>query len=142
VDTRKTLDGQAIAMMALLCLTWSLQQIALKATAPHVAPILQIALRSGIAAILVAALMAYRREKFTPGALRPGLVAGFLFAFEYLVLGEGLRHTTAGHAVVLLYTGPIFAALGLHWKLPSERLAAGQWLGIALALHWPLRASR
>ncbi|MRV73691.1 EamA family transporter [Duganella sp. FT92W] len=133
MDTRKTLDGQAIGMMALLCLTWSLQQIALKATAPDVAPLLQIALRSGIAAVLVALLMAYRRERFTAGALRPGMLAGFLFAFEYLLLGEGLRHTTAGHAVVLLYTGPIFAALGLHWKLPSERLAPGQWIGIALA---------
>lgn len=133
METRKTLDGQAIGMMAVLCLTWSLQQIALKATAPDVAPLLQIGLRSGIAAALVAALMWWRRERFTAGAWRPGLAAGFLFAFEYLLLGEGLRHTTAGHAVVLLYTGPIFAALGLHWKLPSERLAPGQWLGIALA---------
>ncbi len=133
MDTRKSLDGQAIAMMALLCLTWSMQQIALKATAHDVPPLVQIALRSAIAAVLVGLLMAWRRERFTAGALRPGLAAGFLFAFEYLLLGEGLRHTTAGHAVVLLYTGPIFAALGLHWKLPSERLAPGQWAGIALA---------
>jgi drug/metabolite transporter (DMT)-like permease len=35
--------------------------------------------------------------------------------------------------VVFLYTAPIFAALGLHWKLPAERLGAVQWLGIALA---------
>jgi drug/metabolite transporter (DMT)-like permease len=133
VDTRKALDGRATALMALLCLTWSLQQIALKATAPDVAPLLQIALRSGIAAVLVMGVMLARREQFTEGALRPGLLAGFLFAFEYLLLGEGLRHTSAGHAVVLLYTGPVFAALGLHWKLPSERLAPGQWAGIALA---------
>ena len=133
VDTRKTLDGQAIVMMALLCLVWSLQQIALKATAPDVSPLLEIARRSGMAALLVAALMAYRREGFTQGALRPGVLAGCLFALEYLLVGEALRHTTAGHTVVLLYTGPIFAALGLHWKLPSERLMPIQWLGIALA---------
>lgn len=35
--------------------------------------------------------------------------------------------------VVFLYTAPIFAALGLHWRLPAERLAPLQWLGIALA---------
>nr|WP_155442305.1 DMT family transporter [Pseudoduganella ginsengisoli] len=120
-------------MMALLCLTWSLQQVALKATAQDVSPLLQISLRSGTAAVLVAALMWWRREKFTPGGLRPGMLAGLLFALEYLLIGEALRHTTAGHTVVLLYTGPIFAALGLHWKLPSERLAPGQWAGIALA---------
>jgi drug/metabolite transporter (DMT)-like permease len=32
-----------------------------------------------------------------------------------------------------LYTAPIFAALGLHLKLPAERLSALQWLGIGLA---------
>lgn len=133
MDTRKTLDGPAIGMMVFLCLTWSLQQIALKGTAHDVSPLLQIALRSGIAAVLVAMLMWWRREKFTEGAFRPGVMAGFLFALEYLLVGEALRHTTAGHTVVLLYTGPIFAALGLHWKLPSERLAPGQWAGIALA---------
>lgn len=120
-------------MMAVLCLIWSLQQIALKATAPDVAPLLQIALRSGIAAVLVAMLMWWRGDRFTPGGLRPGVMAGCLFALEYLLIGQALRYTTAGHTVVLLYTGPIFAALGLHWKLPSERLAPGQWVGIALA---------
>lgn len=35
--------------------------------------------------------------------------------------------------MVLLYTAPIFVVLGLHWKLPSERLSLIQWLGIACA---------
>ena len=34
---------------------------------------------------------------------------------------------------VLLYTAPIFAALGLHLLMPSERLSRAQWLGIGLA---------
>ena len=135
VDTRKALDGRAVAIMLVLCLIWSLQQIGLKATAQDVTPILQIALRSGAAAVLVGLLMLSRRESFAavPGAWRPGLLAGLLFALEYLLLGAGLLHTSAGHAVVFLYTGPLFAALGLHLKLPSERLAPLQWLGIGLA---------
>jgi drug/metabolite transporter (DMT)-like permease len=134
MGTRKALDGQASGLMVLLCLAWSLQQIALKATAPDVPPLFQIALRSGIAALLVIVLMLVRRERLAlAGAVRPGLAAGFLFAFEYLLLGEGLRHTSAGHAVVFLYTAPIFAALALHIELPSERLAPLQWTGIALA---------
>ncbi|MEG2048801.1 MAG: EamA/RhaT family transporter, partial [Comamonas sp.] len=32
-DTRRALDGQAVGLMLLLCLIWSLQQIVLKATA-------------------------------------------------------------------------------------------------------------
>lgn len=135
METRKALDGQAVGLMLMLCLTWSLQQIALKATAEDISPLLQIALRSGIAAALVAILMVVRMEKvgFASGTWRPGLVVGFLFALEYLLLGEGLRYTNASHAAVFLYTAPLFAALGLHLKLPAERLAPLQWIGIGLA---------
>lgn len=133
MDTRKAMDGQAVGTMVLLCLVWSLQQVGFKATAQDISPILLIALRSGIAAVLVGMLMLVRRENLTPHTWRPGLVVGSLFAFEYLLLGAGLRHTSAAHAVVFLYTGPLFAALGLHLKLPSERLAPLQWLGVALA---------
>jgi len=48
-------------------------------------------------------------------------------------VGEGLRHTTASHLVVFLYTAPIFVALGLHGLRPAERLGALRWLGILLA---------
>ena len=64
---------------------------------------------------------------------RAGLAVGLLFGVEFLLVGEGLRHTSASHMVVFLYTAPIFAALGLHWRLPAERLGTAQWLGIALA---------
>lgn len=135
VDTRKPVDGQAAGLMVMLCLTWSLQQIALKATAGDIAPMLMIGMRSGIAAVLVGLVILLRRENFSlrSGSWRPGLAVGFLFALEYLLLGEGLRHTSAAHASVFLYSAPIFAALGLHLKLPAERLAPLQWVGISLA---------
>ncbi|BEG79387.1 hypothetical protein HBIAX_06509 [Achromobacter xylosoxidans] len=34
---------------------------------------------------------------------------------------------------VFLYTAPIFTALGLHWRVPEERMAPLQWLGVAVA---------
>lgn len=135
MDTRKALDGQAIGLMLMLCLVWGLQQVVLKATAADIAPIFQIALRSGVAAVLVGLVMVARGERMriVDGTWRAGLLVGALFGFEFLLVGEGLRHTSASHMVVFLYTAPIFAALGLHWKLPSERLGVVQWLGIALA---------
>ena len=33
---------------------------------------------------------------------RPGVVVGLLFGFEFLLVGEGLRHTSASHMVVFL----------------------------------------
>lgn len=135
MDTRKPLDGTAIGLMLALCLIWALQQIALKHTAGDIAPMFQIALRSGAAAAMLALFMRWRGERmsFTDGTAWPGVIAGMLFALEFCLAGEGLRHTSAAHMVVFLYTAPIFAALGLHLLLPSERLAPVQWVGIVLA---------
>ena len=135
MQQRSALDGRAGGMMLVLCAIWGLQQVAIKAIASDISPILQIGVRSGVAAILVAAVMFWRREqpRAGEGNWQPGMVIGLLFGLEYLLVGEGLRHTTASHMVIFLYTAPIFAALGLHWKLPAERLKAGQWGGIGLA---------
>lgn len=135
-NERKPLDALASGAMLVLCLIWSFQQILLKATAHDMAPVFQIGLRSGVACVLVALLVLVRTHKlaFTEGAWRPGLMAGLLFALEYLLLGESLRFTSAAHVVVFLYTAPVFAALGLHILLPSERLARLQWVGIGLAV--------
>ncbi len=132
---RKPLDRKAVSCMLLLCLIWALQQIVLKATAADFTPIFQLGLRSGGAAVLVVLLMAWRGERIAPrdGTLPAGLLVGLLFGLEFLLVGEGLRHTSAAHMVVFLYTAPIFAALGLHLRLPAERLAPLQWLGIAVA---------
>lgn len=133
MDTRKPLDGQASATMLVLCAIWGLQQVAIKAVAQDIAPILQIGLRSGVAALLVWLLMRWRKEDMALTHWRPGLAVGALFGVEYLLVGEGLRFTSASHMVVFLYTAPIFVALGLHWKLPTERLSPVKWVGIGLA---------
>lgn len=135
MDKRHPLDGRAVGLMGLLCLLWSLQQISLKAAAIDVSPMLMVGLRSGLAALLVAGLMHWRGERLPlhTGRWRPGLAVGALFAFEYLLVAESLRFTHASHVVVFLYTAPIFAALGLHWKLPAERLHWSQWIGVGVA---------
>lgn len=133
--TRQGVDAFALQLMVLLCGIWGLQQVGIKLAAPDMAPLLQVGLRSGIAAVLVALFMLWRRQSLAlgDGTLRAGLLVGALFALEFFFVAEGLRHSSAAHIVVLLYTAPIFAALGLHWRVPSERLRRLQWLGIVLA---------
>ena len=135
MNSRLALDGRAVGVMVLLCLIWSLQQISLKAAAAHVSPMLMIGMRSAIAAVLVAALTRLRGQTLSPspGNWRAGLVVGSLFALEFLLVAQAVRDTYAAHVVVFLYTAPVFAALGLHWKLPEERLHWLQWVGIGIA---------
>lgn len=127
------LDLRAIGVMVVLCLTWSLQQISLKAAAGSVSPMWMVGVRSLIAALLLAALMRHRGERPARERWLPGLGAGLLFAFEFLLVSKALALTQASHVVILLYAAPIFAALGLHWRVPAERLSPVQWLGILIA---------
>jgi len=127
------LDARAGAVMTLLCLIWSLQQVSLKAIAGAASPMLVVALRSLVALVLLVLLMRHRGERPARRHWRAGAVAGLLFGLEYLLVAQALRLTQASHVVIFLYTAPIFAALGLHLRLPAERLGRVQWAGIALA---------
>lgn len=132
---RKSVDGAATAVMVLLCLIWGAQQVAIKAVAGDIAPLMQVAVRSGVAAALVWLIgKSIMREVWLPGVwCRSGLVVAVLFAGEFLFIAQGLRWTSASHMAVFLYTAPLFAAIGLHLRLPEERLSAIQWLGMSLA---------
>ena len=135
MDERKALDATASGLMIVLCMIWGLQQVILKMAAPDISPLMQIALRSGLAAVLLLPLLYLDKasQLFNRQNLKAGALVAFLFSLEFFLLAQALQWTSASHAVVLLYTAPIFVALGLHWKLPSERLSMLQWGGIAIA---------
>lgn len=133
VPVQQAVDARAAGVMTLLCLTWSLQQVSLKAVAGQASPMLMVALRSAVAAGLLALLMRRRGERPARARWRPGALAGALFGLEFLLVSQALLLTHASHVVVFLYAAPVFAALGLQAKLPSERLLRAQWVGIGLA---------
>ena len=131
---RHPLDARAIGLVLGLCVIWGFQQVAMKAVAMDVAPVMQLAIRFAIAAVFYGAWVLWREgtSAFADGTLRSGLLIGALFTLEFLLVGEALTHTTAAHTVVFLYTSPIFTALGVQF-LPDERLRRAQWIGIGTA---------
>ena len=132
--TRRATDAFALQVMLGLCLIWGVQQVVIKTAAVDIAPVMQAAGRSGIAALLVGLLICWKGGwDQVSSTWRGGLLAGGLFALEFFFIAEGLQLTSAAHMSVFLYTAPIFTALGVNWLLPSERLRPLQWLGIFLA---------
>jgi drug/metabolite transporter (DMT)-like permease len=131
---RRPIDARAALLVLMLCVVWGFQQVALKAVAGEAAPVLQLAIRFAGAALFFGAWVGMRegRRMFADGTLRSGVLLGVLFSVEFILAGEALLHTTAAHAVVFLYTAPIFTALGLQF-IPEERLSPLQWFGIAVA---------
>jgi len=132
---RRALDTPAILLMIVLCALWGLQQVAIKRANADLAPVFQAGLRSAIAAVLVFGWTRVRGVRLGQAdhTLWPGLVAGVLFAGEFVCIFLGLDLTSASRMSVFLYTAPCFTALGLHWFVPGERLRRLQWLGMALA---------
>ena len=124
MNHRQALDVKASAIMFVLCMLWGLQQVVLK-WASDISALMQIALRSALSVFMVYPLIqqSVRRQLWSARYLSAGLLVGVLFAAEFYLVGEALRYTSASHTIVLLYTAPIFVALGLHWKLPAERLS-------------------
>ncbi|HVK94276.1 MAG TPA: DMT family transporter [Noviherbaspirillum sp.] len=132
---RQPLDAFAFTTMTGLCLLWGLQQVAIKLAAPDMQPVLQLGLRSAIAALLVCGLVWCRGERVSlrDGTFWPGIGAGILFAAEFLCVAVGLQYTTASHMSVFLYTAPVFTVLGLHLYVAGERIGKAQWAGVLAA---------
>ena len=134
-DTRLPLDATAVASMLVLCALWGFQQVAVKLAAHGVSLVMQGAIRSAVALLLVVAwsrlrgIALFGRDR----TLVPGLFAGLLFGTEFAMIYAGLAHTTASRMVVFLYVAPVLTALGLALLVPGERLGALQWMGIGVA---------
>ncbi|HQU88736.1 MAG TPA: DMT family transporter [Denitromonas sp.] len=133
--THTHLDPRAAALMILLCTIWGLQQVAIKLATPDMAPVLQSAIRS-IGAVGLVWLWARHRGinlRLNDGTLRPGLLAGVLFAGEFALLYWALLYTSASRGVIFLYTAPFIVSLAVVWRLPNEHMRPTQWAGLALA---------
>lgn len=109
---RKQVDLRASTLMTLLCIVWGVQQVAIKGVADEISPVLQIAIRSGVAAGLILILLIARKSSNNKlsSCLLPGLTVGVLFGLQFLFVGEGLRYTSASH-MVFFCTPPPYSQL-------------------------------
>ena len=133
-DPGRPLSPVAVALMLILCLSWGFNQIAVKLALPDIPAMMQALFRSLCALPVLLIVGRVRGVKFfeRDGTLAAGLIAGLLFGFEFVLIYQGLRFTTASRAVVFLYTAPFFVALG-SFQLLGERLRASQWAGLGLS---------
>jgi len=129
------LDLFAITVAVILCLSWGLNQVAVKLALPDVPPVIQATLRSVGATLLLAAWMRWRGVAFDfrDGTLKPGLLIGILFGLQFVLIYRGLLYTSASRSVVYLSTAPIFVVIGSRWFMPGERFTPLQWAGILLS---------
>ena len=94
----------AIAVLALLacCIVWGINQVAIKEALQAIPPMMQAGIRSVIAALLLLGYALFRGVRIfdRDGTAWPGIIAGVLFAIEFVFLYVGLAYTTASRGVV------------------------------------------
>jgi drug/metabolite transporter (DMT)-like permease len=134
-ERRTQLDALAVTALVSCCFLWGLNQVAAKAAMPEVPALWQAAWRSLGGALLVWAwarargIAIFERD----ATLRGGLLAGTLFAAEFLCIFIGLQFTTASRMVVFIYISPFVVALGMPFIAHAERLTRLQVGGLLLA---------
>jgi len=118
-----------------LCLSWGFNNVSIKLAIQDIPPLMQSAARSLIAAVIVYAwtqirgLPMLKRDR----TLWPGILAGILFALEFLFIYRGLVWTTATRGTLFLYLAPFFVVIGSRWLVPGDRFGLSQWLGLILS---------
>jgi drug/metabolite transporter (DMT)-like permease len=131
----RPLDALAIAVTVGLCVSWGFNNVAIKLAIHDIPPLIQSAARSAIAALLVTAwtqargIALFKRD----GSLAAGIVAGVLFALEFLLIYRGLVWTTVTRGTLFLYLAPFFVVIGSRWLVPGDHFRPSQWLGLVLS---------
>jgi drug/metabolite transporter (DMT)-like permease len=135
IPTSRSLPPLAAALAVVLCLSWGFNQVAIKVALPEIPPLTQAAFRSTLGALIVVLWARLRGLSLmeADGTLLPGIIAGLLFAVEFLLIYCGLVWTTASRASVFLYSAPFFVVIGARWFIPGDRFEALQWLGLVMS---------
>jgi drug/metabolite transporter (DMT)-like permease len=134
-DRHHHLDARATAILLACCAYWGLQQILIKTTVGEVPPLWQSSIRLIGGVVLLWLWCRWRGVALfeRDGTLAGGLLAGALFAVEFVCIYLGLQRTSASRLTVFLYTSPFVVAVLLPSFVRSERLRRVQWIGLALA---------
>ena len=116
-------------------MSWGFNNVAIKLAIHDIPPLIQSSARSLIAAFLVGiwtqarGIPLFKRD----GTLGAGILAGVLFALEFLLIYRGLVWTTATRGVLFLCLAPFFVVIGSRWLVPGDHFRLSQWFGLLLS---------
>lgn len=128
-----TLGGGAFAM--LLAAIWGGNPVAVKEGLKYSGPIRLAMLRMALGGLSVAGYALVTRQSMRPRReeLWPLAGIGVLFIAQTSLMYLGGDRTTAGHAVVLTSTHPLWAAVFAHFLVPGDRMTRRRIIGTLVA---------
>jgi drug/metabolite transporter (DMT)-like permease len=124
-----------IALALLVSFIWGGNVAALKFGLDTIPPLWSAFWRFFAGLLAVIAWGVYQRRRLWPerGEWAPLCVLALLFTSQIFLLNTGTQYTSAGYAVVLLNSHPLFTNLFGHFVASEQRLDRKRALGLALA---------
>jgi drug/metabolite transporter (DMT)-like permease len=129
------LPVSAVLILGLLCFLWGAQSVSIKFSNVGVPPLMAATFRSLVAATLVwgYARIKGRSVAYPSGQSFHAMMIGLLFGLEFFFLYWSLVFTPVSRSLIFIYTHPFWVALGAHFFLKGDRLAASKFFGLVLA---------
>lgn len=136
MDRKTQMDAFGAVALIAFALHLGFNQVVIKVTNGGFGPIFAAGIRSGGAVLVLLLWMRLRGISLSVPreAVLPGIVAGALFALEFMCLFTALDFTTVSRASVIFYSMPVWLALSSHVLIPGDRLTGLRSLGFMLAM--------
>ena len=134
--TNKSIDGLAASFLIIFSILLGLNQVLVKLVNVGMHPVFQVALRSTLAIfpILIYCYLTKKKINFFDGSLVAGIIAGVLFAVEFIFLFTALDYSTVTRVSLIFYTMPVWLSLSAHFLIKNDKPNFNKIVGLAIAL--------
>ena len=135
IDQRQPLSLKAGAFALLLATMWAGNPVANKAGLQDAGPLRLGYLRFILGAIVVLIYALATRQSFKVKKREwiPLILLGILFTVQLAFMNVGQDYTSAGHAVVVTTTFPLWTGVFAHFFVPGDRMSRSRTFGTLVA---------
>jgi drug/metabolite transporter (DMT)-like permease len=129
----KPAAGAPIAALAAMVVIWGYSWVVMKIGLRHAHPFDFAALRVGLGALLLFALVKWQRRPVALSRYRMAILLGVLQVATFVALTHfALLFADTGRTSVLVFTMPFWMIVFAHFLI-HERMRGAQWIAVALA---------
>ncbi len=132
----RPVDFLAASFLIIFSILLGLNQVMVKLVNEGMHPVFQVALRSTFAIfpILIYCYILRKKIIINNGSLIPGIIAGILFAIEFIFLFTALDYSTVTRVSLIFYTMPVWLTVAAHFLIENDKLNLNKVLGLIIAL--------
>lgn len=136
MNRKSHIDLIGAVALTLFSLNLGFNQVVIKVSNAGFQPVFLAGLRS-LGALVLLGLWMWARGislRLPAEGRTGGIIAGLLFAVEFICLFIALDLTSVARTSILFYSMPVWLALAAHVLLPGERLNGVRLIGLAFAM--------